>query len=396
MIKKEMKLLIWTAVILLSIQMVMAGTVTRSFNPVNPSPGSTVSVMLSVDFDKTEQTYYSMDEVYPAGWTASDLGGLDNTQAGHLKMVVFSSAVPIIYTYKLVVPTTATKGDFSGKFMFEGDAVETSILGATSLFVGPSTPTCTAVAATCSATGTACPENTITPKITCLSDQTCTAGKCVDNVNPPTCTPACAANELCTSSQCVKNEDCAFVPTGGQKYYMECGTGKPSRVSCGTCPSGKTCTAGKCVDNVNPPTCAPACAANEYCLNTTCVPVLNESCGIHGIACNQNSWCFANKDHPDGALCVCKEGFKSCTTGCQTNVKTDNSNCGGCGVVCTTGTTCQNGVCTPSGELTVTAIDVETKGLFERINTRLTELKEDYPTPSMLQRLTAIAKAIKG
>ena len=132
------------AMVLLSLQLVLAGTVSRSISPATPAPGETLSVTLTVSVD-SDETYYSIDEVYPSGWAVSDKGGLDNTQAGHLKDVVISNAIPKVYTYQLTVPATATKGDFSGKYMFEGDTAEIVIGGTRSVTVGaPSAcPVCT-------------------------------------------------------------------------------------------------------------------------------------------------------------------------------------------------------------------------------------------------------------
>ena len=72
------------------------------------------------------------------------------------------------------------------------------------------------------------------------------------------------------------------------------------------------------------------------------------NCGGCGIVCpnrpNSTPTCVA------GACSInCNTGFRNCdgilTNGCEINILTDSNNCGNCGVVCPTGQTCINGVC---------------------------------------------------
>lgn len=120
-------------VFILSMSMVLAGTVTRSFSPAAATPGGSVSVTLTVAAVGAA-TFYLMDEVYPAGWAVTSPGGGSTTDPGHLKWAVTSGAADTLYTYTLAVPADATfPAPFSGIYRFEGDAASSPIGGSTQL-----------------------------------------------------------------------------------------------------------------------------------------------------------------------------------------------------------------------------------------------------------------------
>ena len=120
-------------VFILSMSMVLAGTVTRSFSPATATPGGSVSVTLTVAAVGTA-TFYLMDEIYPAGWAVTAPGGGSTTDPGHLKWAVTSGAADTSYTYTLTVPASATfPASFSGVYRFEGDAASAPIGGSTQL-----------------------------------------------------------------------------------------------------------------------------------------------------------------------------------------------------------------------------------------------------------------------
>lgn len=56
--------------------------------------------------------------------------------------------------------------------------------------------------------------------------------------------------------------------------------------------------------------------------------------------CSSSNVCTANS----GASCNCGEGQTCCGNAC-TDLRTDRSNCGGCGTTCGSGLSCQSGVC---------------------------------------------------
>ena len=72
------------------------------------------------------------------------------------------------------------------------------------------------------------------------------------------------------------------------------------------------------------------------------------NCGGCGVVCpagaNSTPYC-------SGGNCgiVCSAGFANCDNtngnGCEVNLQNDSNNCGGCGVVCVPGHVCSGGVC---------------------------------------------------
>ena len=82
------------------------------------------------------------------------------------------------------------------------------------------------------------------------------------------------------------------------------------------------------------------CAAPGECLSNNCVG--NVCCSEP--TCGPNAACA-------GGNCNCNTGFGNCdgnwATGCETNTKTDTSNCGTCGNACTNAPawTCCNSAC---------------------------------------------------
>ncbi len=89
---------------------------------------------------------------------------------------------------------------------------------------------------------------------------------------------------------------------------------------------------GRCVDthydNANCGACGTACGAGEGCVNGTCIAgTCATSCGGGSICCTSG---------PVGP----EPGRDSCV-----NPLYDQNNCGGCGVACTGGRFCANGVC---------------------------------------------------
>ena len=111
---------------------------------------------------------------------------------------------------------------------------------------------------------------------------------------------------------------------------------------CGTvCPGDMVCDAGVCRCPGNRQFCS------DRCTDTNSDPT---NCGGCGLRCSNNH--VANPTCSN-RLCngACNAGYADCDgeklfDGCETNVLTDNANCGACGMACSgAGRTCQNGVC---------------------------------------------------
>jgi hypothetical protein len=165
-----------------------------------------------------------------------------------------------------------------------------------------------------------------------------------DANNCGSCGVHCKPSEMCCNLACVD------VLT--DRYYCGgCGTG----FSCGRC---QDCVGGKCVNAFDGTPCGVPCQVCTAGICTSTCKVGQVCCG--GVCCSScvpsASPCYAGPDGrlicPEGvckacppysAPCngvCCLEGKWCCPDGCV-DVKTDNKNCGKCGVVCKDGSTCK-------------------------------------------------------
>src|SRR5579883_1162373 len=202
----------------------------------------------------------------------------------------------------------------------------------------------------------------------CSMGQVCSGGKCgatcggntmlcgsmcVDTKNDPNncggCGTVCSAGKSCVAGSCanVCGNETYCGGDGGSGYCANTQTDNDNCGMCGNkCPQGEVCGAGKCSNACGggETLCQPDGGA-PYCANTGSD---NQNCGMCGNMCGNGQVCQGGSCQngcvaPDGGsetLCAPEGGAPYCA-----NTESDNDNCGGCGVVCPQGQTCQNGGC---------------------------------------------------
>jgi len=105
--------------------------------------------------------------------------------------------------------------------------------------------------------------------------------------------------------------------------------------------------AGRCCDSLDGDVaCGSECCEfpdQACCDGHTCTDLLsNDNCGGCGIVCSGGRTC-------QDLVCTCPAGTTDCGGACV-NTQSDDNNCGACGNVCSGGKSCENGVCTcPNG-----------------------------------------------
>ena len=207
-----------------------------------------------------------------------------------------------------------------------------------------------------------------TCQIECSTGLTNCGGVCVDTTqdeqNCGACGATCASGEGCQSGVCVA----VCIPDCNGKNCGDDGCGGV----CGTCDgSSPVCHEG---------VCGPACLANAECTNLqccdlaidggTCDPFTTNAatcpqgearCGTCAnprqclsIRSNERCGSCFNNCTESGLVCdvgtltcielVCPAGQTDCGGVCV-DIAVDNGNCGGCGVTCGAGETCQSGAC---------------------------------------------------
>ena len=203
----------------------------------------------------------------------------------------------------------------------------------------------TATAASCCSgfcNGSACQAAPCSAAIPCPQCQTCSntaAGVCEAVANGTACDDGngCTQSDTCQGGRCVGSNAIVCPPAADQCHdagICDPATGlcsnpaKPDGATCNDgdlCLTGETCQAGACTGGT-PVTC-------------TSPPVCHLATGA---SCNAGTGQCDYPAEPDGASCG--GGQVCCGVNCV-NTQTDAAHCGGCGLACPAGQTCQGGIC---------------------------------------------------
>ena len=178
-----------------------------------------------------------------------------------------------------------------------------------------------------------------------------------DSANCGGCGTVCTLGRTCVSGACSTavcvpgTGDCDHDATNGCEVSLDssaancgsCGTACSYANGSGVCTNG-SCSLGACTGgfaNCNPSS-ADGCETNTTSSATNC-----GACGLACVVANGTPACYASTC----GIASCNAGFRDCDgsvgNGCEVNLNADTANCGGCGVACAAGYSCQAGACTP-------------------------------------------------
>ncbi len=196
-------------------------------------------------------------------------------------------------------------------------------------------------------------------ELQCDSGLVCSAGECAANCGPglSNCHGECRdlqtdqrncgdCGEVCDPGEICVQGSCEFSCANG---LSECGDTcvdmESDPAHCGSCDqdcdSGEVCSMGKC---------SPSCGAGLEACDGACVSL--EEHPHHCGGCNNSCGAGINAQarcHNEKCSFVCQVGWANCSgdvdDGCDTDLMTSTSDCGGCGNDCTAGKACINGQC---------------------------------------------------
>ena len=208
--------------------------------------------------------------------------------------------------------------------------------------------------ANCGACGTACDPGTVCSEgaceLSCSSDLTDCDGSCrdltSDRANCGACGTACADGEICTDGACVVS-----CPAGQALCDGACVDAQTDEANCGAC--GTVCDPGSvCLAGV----CEVSCGAALSICGGACVDLNNDpaNCGACGTDCSVGAPLGGAAACVAGACATfCDTGRADCNAvvsdGCETDIANSPTDCGACGVTCSTTngvSGCAGGACT--------------------------------------------------
>jgi len=335
MINKKIGLFV--LILAFALPLAFAGTVDRTISPMSVAGGAEVTVTLGIHADAAD-TFYTIEEIYPAGWTVTDSGNLGTGDAGKLKVAVVEELVAMsvpgfeitstAYEYKLQAPATFTVGDFTGEFFFNDEVAH--VIGGHNQVTFSETPPLTGCAAVpaeclsraeCNGAGNVwnlvgkttlgggeclavCPAGSVDVPVD-ANTRYCISQACMDDfalcILPETCngaehqwndvtgvcesaTPVCSADNLgacITAGICRDATDVLYWHIADGECYVTCPEGTEGDSTTSMCvsatPPPPTCS----VDNLGACDTEPKCHAlgNNYNLiDTVCTLVVTKVC----------------------------------------------------------------------------------------------------------------------
>ena len=231
-----------------------------------------------------------------------------------------------------------------------------------------STPKCDSVTKTCVACladpdcadagpGAKCSTTTHTCKPACTTDADCTSGsahKC--DTTQHVCVECLTTNDTCPSGEYCAQGTC----TSGCKIDADCAGALDGGTGDGGSTAVPSCCNHACADissdEKNCGKCGTTCGSTQLCCSSSCAESQTsiQNCGACGKVCSPKNVTTAQCT---GGAC----GYDTCvstlygdcdndkTNGCETDLTSDNNNCGKCGTMCTNGQKCVSSVCVSCG-----------------------------------------------
>jgi hypothetical protein len=226
-------------------------------------------------------------------------------------------------------------------------------------------------------------------ELVCGDDEIQCGGECIDSntdeENCGACNIPCSPGVLCVEGDCLVIEDilCSDDCTaeGCEGELCDVG-GQICTAGFCSCPNDFFECNGACVDvNIDVNHCGGCgipCSDDESCEGGICISdvIIEEGCGS-GPACAEDEICVAgacmvaeelycynncNAEGCEGEICdvggeicvagicelVCDDGFAICNNECV-DINIDENHCGGCGIPCSAGESCEEGICGSNG-----------------------------------------------